>query len=242
MKVAVLIPALDECLTISKVIADFQRYLPEADIYVIDNNSSDCTVEEALGAGAKLIQVQEKGKGNAVRVALKKIQADIYVLVDADNTYDASSVKRLMAPVQNNQVDLAIATRRPTSIYSFPFCHKIGNRIISSIFNFCFRTGDIDVLSGYRAFNKNIATLPMQSTDFTIETEMTALTLLHKHRIRTISTRYRPRPKGSHAKLNTIKDGFKIIRKIFNLYKNFRPLEFYWVVSGMFLSFILALT
>jgi glycosyltransferase involved in cell wall biosynthesis len=241
MEVAVIVPCYNEELTIRKVVTDFRKALPAAKIYVIDNNSNDRTGEEALAAGAIVKKECRQGKGFVVQSAFSEIIADIYVMVDGDDTYTASDVHNLMLPIINGDADIATSIRlvdhQPKA---FRKLHFLGNRLITRAINSVFNSNLKDVLTGFRVFNKRFVKLiPITSTGFAIETEMTLQGLRHGFVFREIVSPYRERPEGSKSKLNTFRDGFIILKKIISIFVNYRPLNFFSTVAAFF--FILSI-
>lgn len=235
MKTAVLIPCYNEELTIEKVIKDFRKELPDADIYVYDNNSKDRTAEIALKNGAILKHEYKQGKGNVVRSMFYDIDADIYIMVDGDDTYPAEFVHKLIEPVANGEVDMCIGDRLSNGTYQKenkrPF-HEFGNNIVKKSINILFKTKLKDIMTGYRVFNKKyVKNMPVMSPKFEIETEMSLYALDKGLTIKEIPIDYRDRPEGSESKLNTIKDGFKVIKTIIRMYKDYNPLKFYFRIA-----------
>ena len=231
MKVAVLIPCYNEELTIEKVIKDFKRELPDSEIYVYDNNSKDRTAEIAVKNGAILRHEYKQGKGNVVRSMFYDINADIYVMVDGDDTYPAEFVHKLIEPVVNGEVDMCIGDRLSNGTYQKenkrPF-HEFGNNIVKKSINILFKTNLRDIMTGYRVFNKKyVKNMPVMSPKFEIETEMSLYALDKGLTIKEIPIDYRDRPEGSESKLNTVKDGLKVIKTIVRMYKDYNPLKFY---------------
>ena len=217
-KIAVLIPCYNEELTIEKVIKDFKKELPEADIYVYNNNSKDRTREIAVKNGAIVVDEYKQGKGNVVRSQFRDIEADIYVMVDGDDTYPAEFVHKLIEPVRNGEADMAIGDRLSNGTYQKenkrPF-HELGNNLVKKSINVLFKTDLKDIMTGYRVFNKRfVKNMPVLSPKFEIETEMSLYALDKKYIIKEIPIIYRDRPEGSSSKLNTISDGIKVVRTI----------------------------
>lgn len=233
-KIAVLIPCYNEELTISKVINDFKKSLPKADIYVYNNNSKDNTEQLALEAGAIVKNEYKQGKGNVVRSMFRDIDADIYVLVDGDDTYPAEEVDKLIEPILNRNVDMVIGDRLSSTYYTEnkrPF-HNFGNDLVRWLVNFLFNSNVKDIMTGYRAFSKRfVKCIPVMSDGFQIETEMTVFSLVYHMNIEEVSIQYRDRPEGSISKLNTFKDGFKVLIKLFDLFKDNRPFMLFGTVS-----------
>ena len=235
MKTAVLIPCYNEELTIEKVIKDFKRELPEADIYVYDNNSKDNTAEIAKKNGAIVKHEYKQGKGNVVRSMFYDIDADIYIMVDGDDTYPAEEVHKLIAPVVNGEADMCIGDRLSNGTYQKEnkrHFHEFGNNIVKKSINILFKTGLKDIMTGYRVFNKKfVKNMPVMSPKFEIETEMSLYALDKKYIIKEIPIIYRDRPEGSTSKLNTIKDGIKVCKTIVKMFKNYKPLKFFTTIA-----------
>lgn len=234
-KIAVLIPCYNEELTIEKVIKDFRKELPQADIYVYDNNSKDKTVEIAKKNGAIICYESRQGKGNVVRAMFRQIEADIYIMVDGDDTYPAEFVHQLIEPVRNGQADMCIGDRLSNGTYQEQNkrkFHKLGNNIVKKAINVLFKTNLKDIMTGYRVFNRMfIKNMPVMTPKFEIETEMSLYALDKKYIIKEIPIIYRDRPEGSVSKLNTIGDGIKVVKTIVNMFKNYRPLQFFTLVA-----------
>lgn len=238
MKTAVLIPCYNEELTIKKVINDFKKELPDADIYVYNNNSKDKTREIAEKEGVIVVDEYKQGKGNVVRSMFYDIDADIYIMVDGDDTYPAEFVHQLMEPVIKGECDMAIGDRLSNGTYQKenkrPF-HEFGNNIVKFAINRLFKTGLKDIMTGYRVFNKKfVKNMPVMSPKFEIETEMSLYALDKKYIIKEIPIVYRDRPEGSVSKLNTVKDGIKVLKTIFRMYKDYKPLRFYGIIAIIF--------
>jgi glycosyltransferase involved in cell wall biosynthesis len=238
MKIAVLIPCYNEAITIGKVVQDVKKELPQAIVYVYDNNSSDNTAEIAAAMGAVVVKEPRQGKGNVVRAMFKNIDADVYVLIDGDDTYPFSCVHDLMKPVIQNQADIVIGERMSNGTYSNENTrafHGFGNNLVKKLINFLFRSKLSDIMSGYRVFNRYyVKTFPVLSKGFEIETEMTIYALHNNYRILEVPIEYRDRPTGSVSKLNTYKDGFKVLKIVFWLFKDYKPLLFFGVCSLLF--------
>ena len=231
MKIAVLIPCYNEEATIKKVVSDFATQLPEAKIYVCDNNSSDNTYNIALASGAIVLKEPRQGKGNVVRTLFKDIDADIYVLVDGDDTYPAEFVHDLIQPVAENQADMVLGDRISNGAYSKEnkrAFHGFGNNLVKRLINTLFKSNVDDIMTGYRVFNRYfVKTFPVLSKGFEIETEMTIWSLHNNYRVKEIPIAYRDRPEGSVSKLNTYSDGFKVLKIVFSLFKDYKPLAFF---------------
>lgn len=234
-KIAVLIPCYNEELTIKKVIEDFKRELPEADIYVYNNNSKDKTYEIASKCGVIVRNEYNQGKGNVVRRMFREIDADIYIMVDADDTYPAEFVHKLIEPIKNNTADMVVGDRLSNGTYKKENkrkFHNFGNNLVKKAINTVFRSNLNDIMSGYRAFNKMfVKNIPVLSSKFEIETEMTLHALDKKFIVKEIPIEYRDRPEGSVSKLNTVNDGVKVIKTIIKMYKDFKPRKFFWCIG-----------
>ncbi len=232
MKIAVLIPCFNEELTIGKVVRDFRAALPEAAIHVFDNNSTDRTNQEALDAGAVVHFVVRRGKGNVVRAMFREIDADVAVMVDGDDTYPADGVRTLIAPVLFKRAAMVVGTRLVThQPGSFRPLHVFGNQLVLRASNVAFGAHLTDMLSGYRVFSREfMKSMPVLSRGFEIETEMTLHALTHDMPIVEVPVPYGLRPEGSTSKLHTLRDGYKVLKTIFWLFKDYRPLVFFgWV-------------
>jgi glycosyltransferase involved in cell wall biosynthesis len=227
--IVVVIPCFNEELTIGKVISDFRRQLPQARIVVIDNNCTDRTAAIAVERGATVLPEPRQGKGYAVETIFHAIRADLYVMVDGDDTYDAESVHRLIEPVLQRRADMAVATRLAQYTQtSFRNLHVFGNRLVRFFINRIMGSDLQDILSGYRAFNATIAeTIPVVSSGFEIETEITLQSLYYHRKIVEIALPYRGRPQGSASKLSTFRDGFRVLWKLFSLFRSLKPLTFF---------------
>jgi len=246
--IAVLIPCFNEEKTIVKVISDFQKELPAAKIYVFDNNSTDHSAQLALETGAVVIKEKRQGKGFVISSMLSKIVADIYIMVDGDDTYPAEKVHNLISPVYLEEADMVVGQRLSSySDKAFRPMHYSGNKLVCSLINSIFSSKLKDPMSGYRVFNRDVAIdLPLVATGFDAETEIT-LQLLHRHYvIKEIGIDYRERPEGSYSKLRTFKDGSKVLYKIFSILQSYKPLTFYGgmgmilVMFGLFIgSFVI---
>ena len=240
MKVAVLIPCYNEELTIEKVINDFKKELPESDIYVYNNNSKDKTKEIATNLGVIVKDEYKQGKGNVVRSMFYDIDADIYVMVDGDDTYPAEFVHELIKPVASGEADMCIGDRLSNGTYQKenkrPF-HEFGNNIVKKSINVLFKTELKDIMTGYRVFNKKfVKNMPVMSPKFEIETEMSLYALDKKYIIKEIPIIYRDRPEGSESKLNTVSDGIKVVKTIFKMYKDYNPFKFFGIIALVFLA------
>lgn len=240
-KIAVLIPCYNEALTIGKVVADWKRELPEATIYVYDNNSSDDTVKIAEEAGAVLRHEYTQGKGNVIRRMFREIDAECYIMVDGDDTYPVEPAREMVSLVLEKGVDMVVGDRLSATYFTEnkrPF-HNFGNNLVRKSINRLFHTKVKDIMTGYRAFSYQfVKTLPVLSRGFEIETEMTIHAVDKNMRIENVVVDYRDRPKGSESKLNTFSDGFKVLMTILKMYENYKPLSFFGILS--FILFLLA--
>ena len=238
MKIAVLIPCYNEELTVQKVVGDFKAELPDADIYVYDNNSKDKTAELATQAGAIVRKETMQGKGNVVRTMFREIDADCYVMVDGDDTYPADEIHDLIKEVENG-ADMVIGDRLSNGTYyseNKRGFHNLGNNLVRGLINNIFKNNIQDIMTGYRAFSKRfVKTVAIMSPGFEIETELTISALVYRYHIANVPITYRDRPEGSSSKLSTFKDGFKVLIKLFDLWKDYRPLLFFAVFSLIFL-------
>ncbi len=234
-KIAVLIPCYNEELTIEKVITDFKNELPHADIYVYNNNSKDRTKEIAIENGAIVIDEYKQGKGNVVRSQFRDIDADIYVMVDGDDTYPAEFVHQLISVVENGEADMAIGDRLSNGTYQKENkrqFHEFGNNLVRKAINVLFNTNLKDIMTGYRVFNKRfVKNMPILSPKFEIETEMSLYALDKKYVIKEIPIIYRDRPEGSNSKLNTVNDGIKVVRTIVRMFKDYKPFRFFGIIA-----------
>ena len=233
-KVAVLIPCYNEAKTVKKVVEDFKKALPEAKIYVYDNNSKDGTDEIARKAGAIVRYETRQGKGNVIRTMFREIDAEVYIMVDGDDTYPAESAKMLVKDVLEENVDMVIGDRLSSTYFKEnkrPF-HNVGNVTVRALINRIYKSDIRDVMTGLRAFSyKFVKTFPVMSKGFELETEMTIHCLDKNLKIKNEIIEYRDRPEGSVSKLNTISDGMKVIKTIFGFYKNYKPLNFFSVIA-----------
>ncbi len=229
-RVAVLLPCYNEEKTIGKVVRDFREVLPSADIYVYDNNSTDRTVEEATAAGAIVRHEYTQGKGNVIRRMFREVEADCYLMADGDDTYPAHHAPDMVKEVLEKQADMVIGDRLSSTYFTQnkrPF-HNFGNRLVRSLICHLWHTKVKDIMTGYRAFSRSFVKLyPVMSGQFEVETEMTIHALDKNFRLVEIPIDYRNRPEGSNSKLNTFSDGFKVLRTIFTLFKEYRPMRFF---------------
>ena len=233
-RVAVLIPCYNESRTIEKVVRDFRRALPEAAIYVYDNNSSDGTAEIAANAGAIVRRERMQGKGNVIRRMFREIDADCYVMADGDDTYPAENAPELVRLVLEEQADMVVGDRLSSTYFTEnkrPF-HNVGNSLVRASINMLFRSEIKDIMTGYRAFSYAfVKTYPVLSRGFEIETDMSIHAINRNMLVRNVVIDYRDRPDGSVSKLNTYSDGVKVLLTIARLFKNYRPFAFFGVIS-----------
>lgn len=236
-RVAWLIPCHNESVTIAKQIADIKRHAPLAAIYVYDNASSDGTAECAKRAGAEVVFELRRGKGNVVRSMFERIEADLYILVDGDDTYDISSWQKLAHPILEGQAEMVVGRRLEESTKAYRPFHVMGNRIITSLLNVFFRVELKDVLSGYRAFSRSfVKGISINAKGFEVECELTIQALENRFRILEVETPYRARPLGSFSKLNTFQDGFLIVYSILRLVKDFKPLTVFGSLGALLIA------
>ena len=228
--IAVLIPCYNEEKTIKKVVEDFREVLPNADIYVYDNNSTDKTAEFAKAAGAIVRHEYQQGKGNVIRSMFRQIDADCYIMIDGDDTYPAKHASEMANLVLEKGVDMVIGDRLSSTYFEEnkrPF-HNFGNKLVRNLINFIWKSDVKDIMTGYRAFSQPFVKLfPIMSGGFEIETEMTIHALDKRFSLKEIQIDYRDRPEGSFSKLNTHRDGTKVIKTIFSLFKEYSPLKFF---------------
>jgi glycosyltransferase involved in cell wall biosynthesis len=224
-RIAVLIPCLNEELTIGKVVRDFREHLPEAEIHVFDNASTDNTLQVAQEAGAIVHVENRRGKGHVVQSMFQNIEADYYIMVDGDDTYPADAVHDLLGAVLRGEADMVVGSRLMATDSSFRMLNRLGNQMFLHVINFIFGTQLTDVLSGYRAMNRRfVKGLPLFVTGFEVEVEMTIKTLERGFRLVEKPTRLRDRPEGSHSKLRKFRDGYRILWTIFALLRDYKPL------------------
>ena len=231
--IAVLIPCYNEDKTIEKVVSDFKRVLPDAIIYVYDNNSTDDTEKLAKKAGAVVRHEYQQGKGNVVRRMFQEIDAHCYILVDGDDTYPAESAAKMVKLVQEHNADMVVGDRLSSTYFEEnkrPF-HNIGNCLVRGMVSKLFHGSIRDIMTGYRAFNyRFVKTFPILSCRFEIETEMSIHAIDKNMRVENVIIQYRDRPEGSVSKLNTYSDGMKVLMTIVKLYKNYKPFGFFsWI-------------
>lgn len=248
--IAVLIPCYNEEKTIGKVVSDWKCALPDAVVYVYDNNSSDSTAQIAREAGAVVRRERQQGKGNVIRRMFREIDARCYLLVDGDDTYPAEYGRQMAKLVLEQQIDMVVGDRLSATYFEEnkrPF-HNLGNTLVRDCINRLFRTRIRDIMTGCRALSfLFVKSFPVLSKGFEIETEMTIHAVDKNMNIENVIVDYRDRPEGSHSKLDTYSDGIKVIRTMFRLYKNYRPMAFFGsltavclvVSAGMFLPILL---
>lgn len=240
-KIAVLIPCYNEALTVSKVVTDWKNALPEATIYVYDNNSKDNTAELARAAGAVVRHEYQQGKGNVIRRMFREVDAQVYLMVDGDDTYPADCAREMVDLVLNRNVDMVIGDRLSSTYFTEnkrPF-HNFGNSLVRWSINTLFRSNIQDVMTGCRAFSYEfVKTFPVLSAGFEIETEMTMHALDKNMHLEHVVIQYQDRPEGSESKLNTVSDGLKVLRTIVKLHCNYKPASFFGIIAGVL--FVLA--
>ena len=233
-RVAVLIPCYNEAKTIKKVIRDFRKSLPEAIIYVYDNNSTDGTADIAEKSGAVVRHEYLQGKGNVIRRMFREINAEVYIMVDGDDTYPADVAPEMVELVREYQSDMVVGDRLSSTYFSEnkrPF-HNLGNSLVRASINHLFKTSIKDIMTGYRAFSYQfVKSFPVLSKGFEIETEMTIFAVDRNMKVDNIIIEYRDRPEGSESKLNTFSDGMKVIGTIAHLYKNYKPFGFFSLMA-----------
>jgi glycosyltransferase involved in cell wall biosynthesis len=235
LQIAVLIPCYNEAVTIGRVVRDFARHLPTATIHVYDNNSSDDTIAVAREAGAIVRSERLQGKGNVVRRMFADVDADVFILVDGDGTYDAASAPRLVQHLVEHSLDMVNAARVATSERAYRPGHRFGNRMLTGLVASIFGNRLTDMLSGYRVFSRRfVKSFPALASGFEIETELTVHALELRLPIDELPTPYGDRPSGSASKLNTIRDGVRIVKAITRLVKEERPFPFFATVAGLF--------
>lgn len=248
--IAVLIPCYNEGKTIEKVIKDWQRELPNAVIYVYDNNSTDNTAVLAETAGAVVRHEYQQGKGNVIRRMFREIEAECYIMIDGDDTYPAENGPEMVRLVLEEQADMVVGDRLSSTYFEEnkrPF-HNFGNSIVRSTINCLFKSDIRDIMTGYRAFSYQfVKSFPILSKGFEIETEMSIHAVDKNMDVRNVIVEYRNRPEGSVSKLNTYSDGIKVLKTIFKLYKNYRPLGFFgglavvlFLISGVMFAPVLS--
>ena len=235
-KIAVLIPCYNEEMTIYKVVSDFKRVLPEAVVYVYDNNSRDRTAEEALRAGAVVRREYKQGKGNVIRRMFREIDARCYIMTDGDDTYPAEDAPEMVRMVLERGSDMVVGDRLSSTYFSEnkrPF-HNFGNSLVRKMINVIFQTDIKDIMTGYRAFSYSfVKSFPVISKGFEIETEMSIHAVDKNMLVENVVIGYRDRPQGSESKLNTVSDGFKVLRTIVRLFRDYKPMSFFGILAGI---------
>jgi len=235
--VAVLVPCYNEAATIATVVRDFRNALPGARICVFDNNSTDATIEQARAAGAEVWSERRQGKGNVVRRMFAEIDADVYLMVDGDATYDAASAPRMVAQLVDECLDMVVARRVTTDKAAYRSGHRVGNRLLTSAVGWIFGRQMTDILSGYRALSRRfVKSFPAMAKGFGTETELTVHALQLRLPVVEIDTPYFARPEGSDSKLSTWKDGFRILGTILKLFVLERPFRFFLIVALAFFA------
>ena len=234
--IAVLIPCYNEARTVAKVVADYRAALPQATVYVYDNNSSDGTADLAAAAGAVVRKERQQGKGNVLRRMFREIDAECYLLVDGDDTYPAEAAPEMVRAVRERGADMVVGDRLSSTYFTQnkrPF-HNFGNSLVRFCINRLFGSQIKDIMTGYRAFSfQFVKTYPVLARGFEIETEMSIHAVERNMRIENIVIEYRDRPAGSESKLNTYSDGLKVLRTIVRLYKNYRPFGFFSMLAAL---------
>lgn len=238
---AILIPCFNEVHTVGKVVKDFMQALPAATVYVFDNNSTDGTTEAAREAGAEVIISPFQGKGNVVRHMFHSVDADVYILVDGDDTYPVDSSGKMLEVFQRDRVDMVVGTRfEKNEKGSLRLLHRLGNRLISTLISRLFKARVTDVFSGFRILSRRfVENVYLKSNRFEVETEMTLQALMKHFTVAEVPVPYRCRPKGSHSKLNTFTDGISTIKALLFIFKDYKPFAFFTFFALLF--FILGL-
>jgi len=233
-RIAVLVPCYNEAVTIARVVADFRAALPDARIYVFDNNSRDDTAAIAAEAGAEVRRVALQGKGNVVRRMFADIDADIYVMVDGDDTYHGPSAPALVQTLREGHHDMVVGVREAQAEAAYRSGHAWGNRMLTGFLSWLFGRNCRDILTGYRAFSRRFAkSFPVLTAGFDIETELTVHALELKMSVGETVTPYKERPEGSFSKLSTYKDGLRILRTMLRLFSSERPLAFFGAIAAL---------
>lgn len=235
-KITVAIPCFNEEITVGKVVSDFRAALPSAEIVVFDNASTDQTIDQARAAGAQIKRVLRRGKGNVVQHIFQEVDADILVMVDGDDTYEAGDVSRLIQPLLNGEANMVVGNRFTKNNQGFSHSHHVGNTLFRHFLNVLFRTKYSDILSGYRAMSREFyKNVPILSPGFEVETELTLQALERGHTLREVKVLYRDRPRNSHSKIHEFRDGSQIILTIISLLRDYRPMIFFSLIGGTFL-------
>ena len=234
MKTVILIPCYNESKTIGKVVSDFKKVMPHADIYVYDNNSTDGTDEIAKSAGAIVRYEYQQGKGNVVKSMFREITADCYIMVDGDDTYPAETATEIEKLILNGEADMVIGDRLSSTYFeeNDRLFHNTGNRVVRKFINMFFNCDLNDIMTGMRGFSYNfVKSFPISSKEFEIETEMSVFALINNFKIKEIPVEYRDRIEGSESKLNTYSDGLKVLRMIFSLIRDEKPLFYFTTIT-----------
>lgn len=231
-KIALLLPCLNEEPTLAQVIRDFRKSVPGIEVYVFDNGSTDRSASIALSENAHLIRVPHRGKGNVVRKMFEVVDADVYIMVDSDATYDASRVWELINPVLNEGIDMVVGSRVSDSAQAYRKFHRFGNALIMYLINILFRSSFKDICSGYRVMSRYfVKNIPLLRDGFEVETELTVYSLINGFSVREVPLPYGSRPQNSFSKLRTISDGYKVVLTIIWLLRDTRPLLFFSLLS-----------
>ena len=242
LQIAVLVPCFNEEAAIKKVVEDFKAALPDAVVYVYDNNSTDKTSEVAAAAGAEVRKEYRRGKGNVVRRMFNDIEADVYVMVDGDDTYDASRAQELVDRLVDENLDMVVGRRIETHQAAYRAGHRLGNAVLTGLVRWLFGANIVDMLSGYRVFSRRfVKSFPSFSREFEIETELTVHAMQMKMPVSEVDTDYKERPPGSTSKLRTFRDGWRILVTIMNLMRNERPLLFFSLIGLALTTFAVIL-
>ena len=233
-KIAVLVPCYNEAFTIEKVVNDCKKFLPDAVVYVYDNNSTDKTDEIARNAGAVVRYEHQQGKGNVIRRMFRETEAECYIMIDGDDTYPLENAAEMARAVLEHGADMVVGDRLSSTYFTEnkrPF-HNFGNRLMRFCINALFKTNVNDIMTGYRAFSyRFVKSFPVCSRGFEIETEMTIHAVHHNMQVENVVVGYRDRPKGSESKLNTFSDGFKVLKTLAKLFKSYRPFAFFGIIA-----------
>lgn len=235
-KIAVLVPCYNEEKTIAQVIKDFKKALPEAEIYVYDNNSTDGSAKLAKEAGAIVRRESRQGKGNVIRSMFRDIEAECYLMVDGDNTYSADDAKKMCQPVLDGEADMVIGDRLSGAYMqeNKRRFHNFGNELVRFLINWLFRSKVRDIMTGYRAFSYDfVKSFPVLSKGFAVETEMTIHAVDKNFRLKEMTIEYKDRPAGSDSKLNTYSDGMRVLMTIMSLFSEYKPLVFFNCLAGI---------
>ncbi|MFN0249222.1 MAG: glycosyltransferase family 2 protein [Kofleriaceae bacterium] len=241
-RIAVLVPCFNEEAAIAKVVSDFRTSLPEATVYVYDNNSTDKTIDVATAAGAEVRREYRRGKGNVVRRMFQDIEADVYVMVDGDDTYDASVARKLVDRLVEDNLDMVVGRRVETHQAAYRAGHRLGNAVLTGLVRWLFGANIVDMLSGYRVFSRRfVKSFPSFSREFEIETELTVHAMQMRMAVAEVDTNYKERPPGSTSKLRTFRDGWRILMTITNLMRNERPLLFFGLIGFLLAGVAIAL-